>query len=172
MPKILENIREQILEEAKTQVAENGYGKVTVRSVAKACGIGVGTVYNYFPSKDMLIASFMVEDWNGFLRKIDAASFKEVAEFLENVVNGLIDFMEKYRVLFGDPDAVKVYAEVFSVRHKQLRGQLAKRIKPFCGETAVEDKEFLAEWIGESLLTWTVAGKSFEEQYKIIERLI
>jgi len=172
MPKILENIKEQILEEAKKQVAENGYGKVTIRSVAKACGIGVGTVYNYFPSKDMLIASFMVEDWNGFLRKIDAASFKEAAEFLENVVNGLIDFMEKYRVLFGDPDAVKVYVEVFSVRHKQLRGQLAKRIKPFCGETAVEDKEFLAEWIGESLLTWTVAGKSFEEQYKIIERLI
>ena len=35
----------------------------TASSVANGCGIGVGTVYNYFSSKDMLIASFMAEDW-------------------------------------------------------------------------------------------------------------
>ena len=33
----------------------------TVRSVAAGCGVAVGTVYNYFSSKDMLIAAFMLE---------------------------------------------------------------------------------------------------------------
>ena len=63
MPKIIENIREKLLEEAKRQVSESGYSSMTIRSVATACGVGTGTVYNYFPSKDMLVASFMLEDW-------------------------------------------------------------------------------------------------------------
>ena len=172
MPKIIENVREQLLEEAKKQVAENGYGKTTIRSVAQACGIGVGTVYNYFDSKDMLIASFMVEDWKQFLECIDSDASEDTKEILKNVVAGLSDFMQKYRVLFSDPDAVKVYADVFSVRHQLIREQLAKKIKPICMNASVEDKDFLAEWIAESLLTWTAVGKEFKEQYKIISQLI
>ena len=70
MPKIIENVREQLLCEAKRQIEKNGYAKTTVRSVALSCGIGVGTVYNYFKSKDMLIASFMAEDWLSCLEKM------------------------------------------------------------------------------------------------------
>ena len=46
MPKIIENVREQLLTEAKRQIAENGYSATTIRSVAGACGLGIGTVYN------------------------------------------------------------------------------------------------------------------------------
>ena len=172
MPKIIENIREQLLEEAKKQVAEKGYGKTTIRSVAQACGIGVGTVYNYFNSKDMLIASFMVEEWKQFLECIDSDASEDTKEIIKNIVAGLSDFMQKYRVLFSDPDAVKVYADVFAVRHQLIREQLAKKIKPLCMKASVDDKDFLAEWIAESLLTWTAVGKDFEEQYKIISQLI
>ena len=31
---------------------------------------------------------------------------------------------------------------------------------------------FLAEWIAESLLTWTVAGRGIDEQYEIIKQFI
>ena len=64
MPKIIDNVREELLKEAKKQLIENGYSHTTIRSVARGCGIAIGTVYNYFPSKDMLIATFMMEDWN------------------------------------------------------------------------------------------------------------
>ena len=64
MPKIIDNVREELLKEAKRQVNEEGYAQTTIRSVAKGCGIAIGTVYNYFPSKDMLIATFMMEDWS------------------------------------------------------------------------------------------------------------
>ena len=67
MPKIIENLREELLAEAKRQIAERGYKNTTIRSVAAECGIAVGTVYNYFPSKEMLVAAFMYEDWQAQL---------------------------------------------------------------------------------------------------------
>ena len=72
MPKIIENLREELLAEAKKQIAERGYKNTTIRSVAAECGIAVGTVYNYFKSKDMLIASFILVDWLECVRSIAA----------------------------------------------------------------------------------------------------
>ena len=72
MPKIIENLRDQLLKEARRQIAHQGYTGTTIRSVAAACGVGVGTVYNYFSSKEMLIAAFMAEDWQKQLETMAA----------------------------------------------------------------------------------------------------
>ena len=82
MPKIIENVRQTLLEEAKRQIKENGYAKTTIRSVAGACNVGVGTVYNYFESKDMLIATFMLEDWMECLREMKSYSTDNLRAFL------------------------------------------------------------------------------------------
>ena len=63
MPKIIENLPQRLLEEARKQCEELGYSAMTIRSVAKGCGVGVGTVYNYYPSKDALIAEVVRTDW-------------------------------------------------------------------------------------------------------------
>ena len=47
MPKIIENVKQKLMDETRRQIAECGYDAVTVRSVAKACEIGIGTVYNW-----------------------------------------------------------------------------------------------------------------------------
>ena len=62
MPKIIENAWGLILDEAKKQIREQGYAATTVRSVAAKCKVAIGTVYNYFPSKEILISSFMADD--------------------------------------------------------------------------------------------------------------
>ena len=53
MPKIIINLEKRLLEEARQQIERNGYSGMTMRSVAQGCGIGVGTVYNYFASYTM-----------------------------------------------------------------------------------------------------------------------
>ena len=46
MPKIIENLRSRLIDEAKHQIEQNGYDSVTIRSIARECGIGLGTFYN------------------------------------------------------------------------------------------------------------------------------
>ena len=113
MPKIIENVREQLLDEAKRQITECGYAKTTIRSVSKSCGLAIGTVYNYFPSKDMLIASVMAEDWKLCLQQLEKNASGEPEKIIQGIYDGLFGFMQKYHVLFCDSDAAKVYATMF-----------------------------------------------------------
>jgi AcrR family transcriptional regulator len=53
--------RQQILQAAKRLLKHYGIGKTTVADIARAAGVGVGTVYLEFPSKDSIIAELSVE---------------------------------------------------------------------------------------------------------------
>ena len=172
MPKIIANIREQLLDEAKRQIQENGYAKTTIRSVASACSVGVGTVYNYFPSKDMLIASFMLEEWQDCLQAMHSHPTNNALVYLEGIYYELRTYIDKHHSLFSDTDASKVFASAFAGRHKLLRDQLAEVILPICNPSEKIVPRFLAEYIAESLLTWTVAGKSYNDLSPILKLLL
>jgi AcrR family transcriptional regulator len=53
--------RQQILVAAKRLLKHYGIGKTTVADIARAAGVGVGTVYLEFPSKDAIIAELSCE---------------------------------------------------------------------------------------------------------------
>ena len=168
MPKIIENVRELLMSEAKRQIATNGYKNTTIRSVASGCGIAAGTVYNYFKSKDILIASFILEDWLETVNSISVYPKESRRDYLEYIYNSLKTFGKSYNVLFSDADARAVFDLAFSERHRQLRSQLAELILPICRG----DDIFLAEFVSEALLTWTMAGKSFEAIYTLLPEQI
>ena len=170
MPKILDSMREQLLLTARRQVERNGYAKTTIRSVAAECGIAVGTVYNYFPSKDMLMATFVSEDWHACIRSIEAHADEDARTRLLRIYDALKTFSTRYQALFTDADAAKPYQEAFLTRHKLLREQLAALIEPVCANDP--DRAYLAEFIAEALLVWTTEGKTFEDIYHVIQRLI
>ena len=169
MPKIIENVRGRLLAEAKKQISERGYSNTTVRSVAGECGLAAGTVYNYFSSKDMLIASFMLEDWKKCIAENEPDRRDDPEGLLRGIYTALHSFTDIYRQLFSDSDAAKVFATVFSERHKLLRDQLALMILPVC---TGDNKEFISLFVAESLITWTVAGISFEEIYSVLKKII
>jgi len=172
MPKIIENLKEQIVDEAKKQLMENGYAKTTIRSVAAACGIGIGTMYNYFPSKDMLISSFMLDDWKKCTSQMKKLKTKDELTFLEKIHDHLEDFIDKYDYLFKDQDAAPVYAATFSERHTQLIGVLADIIMTICKDKEYEDPQFIAGHIAESILFWTLKDIPFDKQKIVLKRLL
>lgn len=152
--------------EAQKQLSEQGYKKTTIRSVAQECGIAVGTVYNYFKSKDMLIASLILEDWNDCIKAISSHPKADRRAYLEFIHISLFSFGQKHDKLFSDKEAAKTFNTVFFERHKMLRGQLAKLISPIATDG------FTAEFVAEALLCWTFAGRSFEEIYNLLPEKI
>ena len=173
MPKIIENIREKLLEEAKRQVNENGYSSMTIRSVATACGVGTGTVYNYFPSKDMLVASFMLEDWVLCMQEIEQGvkNAEGARAALYCMHQELLTYKEKYTNLFADENAEASYTASSSKRHHLLCAQLAEPLKIWTRRQDKVDASFLAEFIAENMLTMTMAGKDFEQIAAVLLQL-
>ena len=53
MPKLIPDAKNNILSIAKKQLFMKGYNGLIIREVAEQCGLAVGTIYNYFSSKDM-----------------------------------------------------------------------------------------------------------------------
>ena len=170
MPKILDSIREELLKTARKQTAERGYANTTIRSVAAECGIAVGTVYNYFSSKDMLIATFVSEDWRACIAPIAQNTEDDAETHLRRIYDAIRTFTDSYQALFSDNDAKTAYHAAFSGLHGQLREQIAELVLPVCGVDP--ERAFLSEFIAESLLTWTMEGKPFEDMYLIFKRLI
>lgn len=167
MPKIIENLESRLISEAQKQIEEAGYTAMTIRSIAKACGVGVGTVYNYFSSKEELVATYMLSDWKQCMAEINAVS--ACSDVAEPVARGIYDqlaaYAHRHQTIFRDASAAAGFAGSFSRYHGLLRAQLAAPMRKFCGS------DFAAEFIAESLLTWTMAGKPFEEIYGMISKL-
>lgn len=172
MPKIIDNLREQIQKEAMRQILTDGYSKTTIRSVAKGCNIAVGTMYNYFNSKDELISSFMLEDWRICVGKMTSIETDDPELFLRQLQNALETFIKKYETLFNDEDAQRVFATVLFQRHIQFRARIAGLLVCVLQNTDYEDKQFLSEYIAESIINWTMAKVPFDKQYSIIKKLI
>lgn len=173
MPKIIENLRARLLTEAKKQVREKGYGALTMRSVAFACGVGVGTLYNYFPSKEMLIASFMLEDWNKTRQKMrQAGDGADARTILSAQYDGIRAFCEQHERLFSDPAAIRVFSDMPHDRHDRLRTQLSEPLRRALTDAGRPNAEFLADFLAEALLTWTLAKKDKAELFSVLEPLL
>lgn len=167
MPKIITNLESKLIAEAKRQIEESGYASMTIRSVAKGCGVGVGTVYNYFSSKEELVATHLLEDWKQCVAAINAVStYSDVPRSVALCIyDQLRAFALRHRTIFQDEAAAVSFAGSFGKYHGILRQQLSQPLRKFC------DSDFSASFLAEALLTWTVAGTPFDDIYGIMEKL-
>lgn len=84
--------RQQLLEQAARLARENGLAKLNIRAVASACGVSVGSVYNYFPTKAELVAAVVQDFWQ------QAFSHEELSQLpLEDFFSG---YQRMYAILF------------------------------------------------------------------------
>lgn len=63
MPKIIKDLKPHIKDEAMKMFEDIGYKAVTMRELASNVGIAVGTLYNYFPNKEVLYTEILYESW-------------------------------------------------------------------------------------------------------------
>lgn len=152
MPKIIDEAREKILSAAKHTLLGQGYSALSLRGVARQCGIAVGTIYNYFESKDMLIACIMVEDWEKALAQMDAAcaAARTAGEGLAAMHGAIRQFASIYEGVWSQFFSAGGSPGVVAGRHGMLRGQLAARIQALaarlgCGAQSLQLAPLAAE---------------------------
>ena len=167
MPKIIENLESRLITEACRQIEEVGYGAVTIRSIAQACGVGVGTVYNYFRSKDDLLAHYLLADWNECITAINAVSTycDSHLPLLRCIYDQMYAYTQRHQTIFHDPSATISFVASFNRHHQQLRMQLGAPLRKFCPD------DFTAEFIAANLLIWTVSKIDFDDVYRMLKPL-
>lgn len=55
--------KEEILKISRELIRQQGWSAVNIRSVAAACGVAVGSIYNYFDSKSALVGATVESVW-------------------------------------------------------------------------------------------------------------
>lgn len=164
MPKIIENLRQRLMEEARRQAEELGYSAMTIRSVAKGCDVGVGTVYNYYPSKDALIAAFIQYDWVESMEPLKR-NYASLEEVLRAAYDGLSLFVKRNERIFQDEAAKLVFSGNGGRYHSMVRSALSAAVRPHCRD------EFTAQFLAEALVTWVVEGVEFDTLCPVLLRL-
>lgn len=55
--------KEDILKTSRKLIQQQGWSAINIRSVAAACGVSVGSIYNYFDSKAALVCATVESIW-------------------------------------------------------------------------------------------------------------
>jgi AcrR family transcriptional regulator len=115
LSRIIENPRELILNEAKKMLYNEGYSRVSIRRIAKECGIAVGTIYNYFPTKKDLIIEMMTSYWEEFFYDIESiiSSNEDFYIKLNKIFDILSAFIKRFKEvwlsdeIYSSPDYIE-----------------------------------------------------------------
>lgn len=115
LSRIIENPRELILNEAKKMLYNEGYSRVSIRRIAKECGIAVGTIYNYFPTKKDMIIEMMTSYWEEFFYDIESiiSSNEDFYIKLNKIFDILSAFIKRFKEvwlsdeIYSSPDYIE-----------------------------------------------------------------
>ncbi len=104
MPKIIENIREIILVKGKEMLLEENYANFNIRKLAKSCGLGLGTLYNHFENKEMLVYHIFLSDWENTIELADRMKEEKFPfrEKLYRIYISLETFVSQYMRIFWE----------------------------------------------------------------------
>lgn len=115
MSRVIENPKELILSKAKDILYNEGYGKLSMRALSKACDIALGTIYNYYPTKKELIVDMMIDYWREYFFRIEGVAGMDCSIYikLKKIFDELGSFIKTFKAvwlkpeLYDNPDYVK-----------------------------------------------------------------
>ena len=174
IPKIIENLRETLLAEAKRQLCEWGYDAVTIRSIAHGCRVGLGTVYNYFPSKDALIAETILGDWKQRVEDVrnTLSGSEDRKTVLRTVYGCFCGFYEDYRQIFSNDYAYLAYRNAGVDDHSRLCKQIESLLCEYIPLLAEKEDPFLTQFVAESMISCGQRKVEFEKLYGVLDTII
>jgi AcrR family transcriptional regulator len=90
-------------------LVKEGYDRASTNRIAEAAGVSVGSLYQYFPSKEALVAALIDDHMSGMTRLLEAKAFELAEAPIEVAIRDVIRVMiEAHRI---DPRLHQVLVE-------------------------------------------------------------
>ena len=133
--------RERVIRAAQELAAEGGYDAVQMRDVASRGEVALGTIYRYFPSKDALLLSVMVQ-WLGDLEQrvtrhppTGATTVDRIMDVLGRAVRSMDREPRLTRAVIaamtaGDPASVDAIGEVTAAMARIMEAAFPEDVDP------------------------------------------
>jgi AcrR family transcriptional regulator len=133
-----ENIRDLILEAVGVLLAKFGYGKMTMDDVARQVGIGKGTIYLHFPSKEELVLAHIDRIAETVVRELEeqAASSDSIDRRLRRML--ILRVLHRF-------DSVAHYSQSLGDLLSSIRGPLLVRRQAYFEKEAAVFEGLLRE---------------------------
>ena len=158
MPKKLDNIREKAIAETRVVLEEQGFELLAMRDIAKKCGVAVGTMYNYFPSKEYLTGCVVLEDWESIYDQMlsVAASAGGIGQGLQGIFELMCEFVMQHQYLtsFDRREATGKFD--FSQRHLVLLKQIEALLQMLQKRFGYSVEDSITTFMAESILNFSV----------------
>ncbi|MCF0105878.1 MAG: TetR/AcrR family transcriptional regulator [Holdemanella sp.] len=173
MPKVIENLKDRILQVSREELFKCGYKSLNMRTIAKLCGIATGTLYNYFESKEVLVGDIVSEDWIVILQnaKKQIANAESVMDGIECIYTNLFDFTNLYRFIFND-SSVSRNQIFYTQRHHMLVNIISEMIKDLMDNKNKKYDEFEITFIASSIINGCNEQWTYNQVSGIYERIL
>ncbi len=120
---------ERVLDAAAALMAEVGYEATTMTNIAARAGSSIGTVYQYFPKKDSLVAALRSRFGEAMEAKLselaDATSALSTEQIAQRFIEQTRDFVDQHPAYFHVMDA-PVSAKRNQEARERLRAQMMR----------------------------------------------
>ncbi|GFI22268.1 HTH-type transcriptional repressor Bm3R1 [Lachnospiraceae bacterium] len=177
--------KEAILDTSRQLVTTKGWSAVNIRSVAAACGVSVGSIYNYFSSKSDLVTATVESIWHDIFhfseRQTEFDSFADCVQWIyDSIKTGskrYPGFFTSHSMHFLESDKTDgqqrmaqswehIQAELFRVLKKD------KKIRPDVFDKALTPERFVD--IVFSLIVSALIRQNYDDSgvMELINRII
>lgn len=175
--------KEDILLEAIDLVKTKGFKELSIRCLASQCNVSVGTIYNYFPSKQELLVETVEMIWRKVFHnqvcEYDNSSFFEVLSWFETCLRKGIkefpDFLSKHNQYFSGKE-VQAGKKQMSEYFVHMQGgilfslQKEERLCKSLKSQNINEKEFI-DYVVWSLIDCITNKRSTDVLFKMIHAM-
>ena len=131
MPKIINGIRDEAIKCAQELISSGEYDGFSMRKIAERCNIAVGTLYNYFASKQDLLMAVIESGFSTALDRIDkeCSEAKSIADGICIICTSIRSFSESLTKSKTATLMSGLSSLVGSDFERQVRSAIAEKIE-------------------------------------------
>lgn len=174
MPKMIPELQEKFIAAARKRIFDGESGKMTIRQIAADCGTATGTVYNYFPSKQVLIAAVIQEDWDQCIQQMDVhiETARTAMEGLQGICAALRTFTIRHSLFWDHYGASGITRGKLTTYHHQVINQIDSPVRALLERFDLLFDPYLSTVIAEILLHAARSDNGFSRVEPTLNKLL